>query len=84
MDFEERVPGDHPIGSIKALARSALERLSPEFDPMYPKVGRASVPPGRLLKASLLIPLYPAVSERSAMNSSTGCRSSLSRKLGCW
>ncbi len=65
MDFEERVPGDHPICSIKALARSALERLSPEFDPMYPKVGRASVPPGRLLKASLLIPLYPAVSERA-------------------
>ena len=51
MDFEERVPGDHPTRSIKALADSALKRSSPEFDSMYPKDGRASVPSGRLLKA---------------------------------
>ena len=42
-----------------------LERLSAEFDGMYSKVGRASVPPERLLKASLLICLYSVRSERA-------------------
>ena len=55
VDLEERVPQDHPIRTIKIIADEALERLSPEFDRMYSKVGRASVPPERLLKASLLI-----------------------------
>ena len=37
----------------------------PEFDRMYSRVGRASVPPERLLKASLLISLYSVRSERA-------------------
>ena len=52
-----RVPKDQPLRTIKAVADEALKRLSPEFDRMYSKVGRASVPPERLLKASLLISL---------------------------
>ena len=55
VDLEERVPQDHPIRTIKIIADQALERLSPEFDQMYSKVGRASVPPERLLKASLIL-----------------------------
>ena len=47
------------------VADEALQRLSPEFDRMYSKVGRASVPPERLLKASLLISLYSMRSERA-------------------
>ncbi len=43
VDLEERVPKDHPLRRIKAVADAALERLSPEFDRMY-----ASVPPERL------------------------------------
>ncbi len=58
VDLEERVSKDHPIRTIKAVADEALGRLSPEFDRMCAKVGRASVPPERLLKASLLISLY--------------------------
>ena len=65
VDLEERVPQDHPIRTIKIIADEALERLSPEFDQMYSKVGRASVPPERLLKASLLICLYSVRSERA-------------------
>ena len=65
VDLEERVPQDHPIRTIKIIADEALERLSPEFDRMYSKVGRASVPPERLLKASLLICLYSVRSERA-------------------
>ena len=65
VDLEERVSKDHPIRTIKIVADDALERLSPEFDRMYSKVGRASVPPERLLKASLLISLYSVRSERA-------------------
>ena len=65
VNLEERVPKDHPLRTIKAVADEALARLSPEFDRMYSKVGRASVPPERLLKASLLISLYSVRSERA-------------------
>ena len=65
VDLEERVPQDHPLRRIKAVADTALERLSPAFDRMYARVGRASVPPERLLKASLLIALYSVRSERA-------------------
>ena len=47
------------------MADAALERLSPEFDRMYARVGRASVPPERLLKASLPVALYSVRSERA-------------------
>ena len=47
------------------MADAALERLPPTFDRMYAWVGRASVPPERLLKASLLVALYSVRSERA-------------------
>ena len=50
VNLEERVPKDHPLRTIKAVADEALGRLSPEFDRMYSNVGRASVPPERLLR----------------------------------
>ena len=65
VDMEGRVPQDHPLRTIKNVADEALARLSTEFDRMYSKVGRASVPPERLLKASLLISLYSVRSERA-------------------
>ena len=65
VDIEGRVPKDHPLRTIKMVADEALKRLSTEFDRMYSSVGRASVPPERLLKASLLISLYSVRSERA-------------------
>ena len=67
VSLEERVPRDHPLRTIRTVADEALKRLSPEFDRMYSKVGRASVPPERLLKASLLISLYSVRSERALL-----------------
>ena len=64
-DIEGRVPKDHPLRTIKTVADEALKRLSSEFDRMYSRVGRASVPPERLLKASLLISFYSVRSERA-------------------
>ena len=37
LDLEERVPNDHPLRTIKAVADETLEWLSPEFDRMYSK-----------------------------------------------
>ena len=65
VDLEERVPHDHPLRTIKRLADEVLKELSPEFDAMYAAIGRPSIPPERLLKASLLIALYSARSERA-------------------
>jgi len=61
---EQRVPANHPIRLIKALAEVALKELSPLFEQMYSEVGRPSIPPERLLKASLLMALYTVRSER--------------------
>src|SRR6202165_2683913 len=61
---EKRVPPNHPIRLIKGLAEVALKELSPLFTQMYSEVGRPSIPPERLLKASLLMALYTVRSER--------------------
>ena len=45
VDLEERVPQDHPLRWIKEMADAAPDRLSPAFDRMYARVGRASVSP---------------------------------------
>lgn len=64
VDLDARVPADHPLRTIKKLADQALAALSGTFDRMYAQGGRPSIPPERLLKASLLIPLYSIRSER--------------------
>jgi transposase len=64
IDPEKHVPQDHPIRRIKQLADAALRQLSPGFDQMYSALGRPSIAPGRLLKASLLMALYTVRSER--------------------
>jgi transposase len=65
VDLEERVRPQHPLRTIKRLADRALESLSPTFEAMYGAGGRPSIPPERLLKASLLISLYSVRSERA-------------------
>jgi transposase len=57
VDLEERVPRKHPLRVIRQHADRALSELSPLFDQMYASGGRPSIPPERLLKASLLISL---------------------------
>src|SRR5437762_11113058 len=65
VDLEERVPRTHPLRVVKQFADRALRELSPVFDAMYATGGRPSIPPERLLKASLLISLYSVRSERA-------------------
>ena len=64
MSPESRVPATHPIRRIKTLSDDALAKLSSVFDTMYASTGRPSIPPERLLKATLLMALYSVRSER--------------------
>jgi len=64
MEVGDRVPREHPLRRVKELADAALTQLSPVFDEMYSLMGRPSIPPERLLKASLLMALYTVRSER--------------------
>ena len=65
VNLDERVPPDHPLRIIKKVADDVLDRMSGDFDRMYSRIGRASVPPERLLKSLLLISLYSVRSERA-------------------
>ena len=58
------VPQRHPIRRIKPMVDQALAQLSPTFDRMYAANGRASIPPGHLLKTCLLMALFSVRSER--------------------
>ncbi len=61
---ESRVPEGHPLRAIKRDADAVLAALNREFDELYAEDGRPSIPPERLLKASLLIALYSVRSDR--------------------
>ncbi len=67
VSCEARVPGDHPLRPIRAMADEALEVLSSEFDGLYSKIGRPSIPPEKLLRALLLQAFYSIRSERQLM-----------------
>ena len=61
---EQRVPADHPLRAIRLMTEEALRQLSPQFEAIYAKTGRRSVPPVQLLRALLLQALYTVRSER--------------------
>src|SRR5712672_1123333 len=61
---EQRVRKDHPLRPIRVMVDKVLKELSPEFNKMYSKVGRPSIPPEQLLRALLLQMLYSVRSER--------------------
>jgi len=61
---EQRVRKDHPLRPIHTMVDKVLQELSPQFNRMYSKVGRPSIPPEQLLRALLLQMLYSVRSER--------------------
>jgi len=64
---EQRVPADHPLRPIREMVDPVLRELSREFARLYPKTGRPSIPPEKLLRALLLQVLYSIRSERQLM-----------------
>ena len=67
VDLEARVPKDHPLRAIREIANGALLDLSADFAAMYAPLGRPSIPPEKLLRASLLQAFYTIRSERQLM-----------------
>ena len=67
VSCEARVPKDHPLRPIRQIVDKALATLSPEFEKLYAKLGRPSIPPERLLRALLLQAFYSVRSELQLM-----------------
>ena len=67
VPLERRIPADHPLRSIRELVDAALAALSPDFEKLYSRDGRPSIPPERLLRALLLQAFFTVRSERQLM-----------------
>src|SRR5205807_6968720 len=67
VSCETRVPKDHPLRPIRQIVDEALRALSPEFERLYARFGRPSIPPERLLRALLLQAFYSVRSEVQLM-----------------
>src|SRR5207245_2671630 len=67
VSCERRVPMDHPLRAIRKIVNAALTARSPEFEKLYAKSGRPSIPPEKLLRALLLQAFYSVRSERQLM-----------------
>ena len=65
--LEDRIPAEHPLRAIRAMADEALKQMSSRFDAIYGSEGRPSIPPERLVRAVLLQMLYSVRSERMLM-----------------
>ena len=63
-----RVPEDHPLRPIKRMVNQALREMWHDFEAIYAKEGRPSIPPEKLLRALLLQALYTIRSERLLMD----------------
>ena len=64
ISLEERVPAAHPLRKLRAVVDALLVTMSSEFEAVYARRGRPSVPPEMLLKALLLQILFSVRSER--------------------
>ena len=65
--LEERVPADHPLRAIRALADEVLAGLNGRFEGLYSGMGRPSIAPEMLLRATLLQAFFSVRSERQLM-----------------
>lgn len=65
--LEERVPPDHPLRPIRAVADEVLAGLNDRFAGLCSGMGRPSIPPGMLLRASVLQAFVSVRSERMLM-----------------
>ena len=67
VDIEARVPAGHPLRRIRELVNTALTKMDERFASLYSREGRPSIPPERLIRASLLQLFYSVRSERQLM-----------------
>ncbi len=62
--LEERIPKNHPLRKLRVVVDGILASMDQELDELYANTGRDSIPPERLLRASLIQILYTIRSER--------------------
>ena len=67
VDIEDRIPARHPLRQVKRTVDDALVSLDAEFDRLYAAEDRLSIPPERLMPASLIQILFSVRSERQLM-----------------
>jgi transposase len=67
VTMEQRIPCDHPMRRVRAMADRALGKMDGAFAELYSETGRPSIAPERLLRALLLMVLYSIRSERQLM-----------------
>jgi len=65
LSTEDLIPKAHPIRRIRRIVDEVLAELDGEFDAMYSRIGRPSIPPEQLLKSTVLMALYSMRSERA-------------------
>ena len=61
---ESRVPKDHPLRAIRAVADEVIEILSAQLEELNSKLCNSSIEPAKLLRSLLLERLYSIRSER--------------------
>lgn len=64
VDLEARVPRSHPLRAMRDLVNASFAELDRSFEALYAGCGRPSIPPERLLRATMLQLLYSIRSER--------------------
>lgn len=52
--LEDRIPDGDPIRKLRKVVDLLLKSMDKEFEPLYARTVRKSIPPERLLRASLL------------------------------
>ena len=86
VDMEARVPATHPLRTIRTIVNEVLAALDTEFEALYEGIGRQSVAPERLLRASLLQAFYSSASAlmmpfgiiRRSRRTGSGCSAPMS------
>src|SRR5574337_1027313 len=54
VDVEARISANYPLRAMRRLTNAALAELNGAFSALYVRFGRSSIPPERLLRATLL------------------------------
>lgn len=66
--LEERIPKKHPLRQLRMVVDGLLATMNEELDAVYATTGRDSIPPERLLRASLIQTLHSIRSERALID----------------
>ena len=59
--LESRIPADHPLRAIRTLIDEALNGLSRDFNKLYARDGRPSIPPERSYRQSPVRRYHPTL-----------------------